>query len=71
MATRIKTRTVGVLLFPDFEPLDDFGPMEAFLIAECPGSKPEDPRPRTAKAAGVVMRQDLSQTLRQRHAERT
>jgi transcriptional regulator GlxA family with amidase domain len=39
------TRTVGVLLFPNFEPLDAFGPIEAFVIAEWPGSKSEDPRP--------------------------
>lgn len=29
-----KTRLVGVLLFPGFEPLDVFGPVEAFVIAE-------------------------------------
>jgi transcriptional regulator GlxA family with amidase domain len=39
------TRTVGVLLFPDFEPLDAFGPVEAFVIAEWPGSAAQDPRP--------------------------
>ncbi len=39
------TRTVGVLLFDGFEPLDAFGPVEAFVIAEWPGSKPGDPRP--------------------------
>lgn len=39
------TRTVGVLLFPEFEPLDVFGPVEAFVIAEWPGAKPDDPRP--------------------------
>ena len=45
MATRIKTRTVGALLFPDFEPLDAFGPFETFIIAEWPGARAEDPRP--------------------------
>lgn len=39
------TRTVGVLLFPQFEPLDAFGPVEAFVIAEWPGLTPEGPRP--------------------------
>lgn len=39
------TRTVGVLLFPEFEPLDAFGPIEAFVISEWPGSKADDPRP--------------------------
>ncbi len=45
MVARNRTRPVGVLLFPDFEPLDAFGPVEAFVISEWPGSKPEDPRP--------------------------
>jgi transcriptional regulator GlxA family with amidase domain len=45
MATFIATRTVGVLLFPEFEPLDAFGPVEAFVISEWPGTKPEDHRP--------------------------
>jgi transcriptional regulator GlxA family with amidase domain len=40
-----RTRIVGVLLFHEFEPLDAFGPVEAFVIAEWPGAKPEDPRP--------------------------
>jgi transcriptional regulator GlxA family with amidase domain len=31
------TRTVGLLLFPGFEPLDAFGPVEVFAIAEAPG----------------------------------
>ena len=44
MAAR-KTLVVGVLLFPEFEPLDAFGPVEAFVMAEWPDSKPEDPRP--------------------------
>jgi len=39
------TRTVGLLLFPEFEPLDAFGPVEAFVIAEWPGARPGDPRP--------------------------
>ncbi|HET7827089.1 MAG TPA: DJ-1/PfpI family protein, partial [Anaeromyxobacter sp.] len=39
------TRTVGVLLFPEFEPLDAFGPVEAFVIAEWPGATPQDARP--------------------------
>jgi transcriptional regulator GlxA family with amidase domain len=39
------TRTVGLLLFPNFEPLDAFGPVEAFVIAEWPGAKPDDARP--------------------------
>jgi len=45
MAHPIATRTVGILLFPDFEPLDVFGPAEAFVVAEWPGSSPADPRP--------------------------
>lgn len=36
---------MGVLLFPDFEPLDVFGPVEAFTVAEWPGSASYDPRP--------------------------
>ncbi len=39
------TRTVGLLLFPGFEPLDAFGPVEAFVISEWPGARPEDARP--------------------------
>jgi transcriptional regulator GlxA family with amidase domain len=38
-------RTVGLLLFPGFEPLDAFGPVEAFVMAEWPGAKPDDARP--------------------------
>jgi transcriptional regulator GlxA family with amidase domain len=53
-----RTRRVGVLLFPDFEPLDVFGPVEAFVIAEWPGARPEDARPfrvvTVAEAAGPV-----------------
>ncbi len=45
MPTASGTRTVGVLIFPGFEPLDAFGPIEACVVAEWPGSKPEDPRP--------------------------
>ena len=61
MATAIKTRTVGVLLFPEFEPLDAFGPVEAFTISEWPDAKPEDPRPFrivtvAREAAPVAMR---------------
>ena len=33
MSDSKKNRTVGVLLFQDFEPLDVFGPVEAFVIA--------------------------------------
>ena len=33
-------RTVGLLLFPGFEPLDAFGPVEAFAIAERDGAAP-------------------------------
>ena len=43
--TIASTRTVGLLLFAEFEPLDAFGPVEAFVIAEWPGSSPGDPRP--------------------------
>jgi transcriptional regulator GlxA family with amidase domain len=43
--TAPSTRTVGLLLFADFEPLDAFGPVEAFVIAEWPGSAPGEPRP--------------------------
>lgn len=39
------TKTIGVLLFPGFEPLDVFGPVEAFVIAEWPAAKPDDARP--------------------------
>jgi transcriptional regulator GlxA family with amidase domain len=45
MAWAQKSRVVGILVFPQFEPLDVFGPVEAFVIAEWPGSRPEDPRP--------------------------
>lgn len=45
MTSSRATRTVGVLLFPDFEPLDAFGPVEAFVIAEWPGAGPAEPRP--------------------------
>ena len=45
MVTARATRAVGLLLYPDFEPLDAFGPVEAFVIAEWPGSRVEDPRP--------------------------
>ncbi len=45
MASLRATRTVGVLLFPGFEPLDAFGPVEAFVISEWPGAAPTDPRP--------------------------
>jgi transcriptional regulator GlxA family with amidase domain len=45
MATPIRTRSVGLLLFPGFEPLDAFGPVEAFVMAEWPGSTAENPRP--------------------------
>jgi transcriptional regulator GlxA family with amidase domain len=38
MATPARQRTVGVLLFPGFEPLDAFGPVEAFAIASWPGA---------------------------------
>lgn len=39
------TRTAGILVFPDFEPLDAFGPVEAFVIAEWPETRPDEPRP--------------------------
>jgi transcriptional regulator GlxA family with amidase domain len=44
MTTR-RTRAVGLLLFPGFEPLDAFGPVEAFVIAEWPGAAPDAARP--------------------------
>ncbi|HTP29583.1 MAG TPA: DJ-1/PfpI family protein [Anaeromyxobacteraceae bacterium] len=61
MATAIKTRTIGVLLFPEFEPLDAFGPVEAFTIAEWPGASLKDRRPFrvvtvTQTVAPVAMR---------------
>jgi transcriptional regulator GlxA family with amidase domain len=34
----MEPRTVGVLLFPGFEPLDAFGPIEAFAVAERDGA---------------------------------
>jgi len=34
-----------MLLFPGAEPLDVFGPVEAFVVAEWPDSQPKDPRP--------------------------
>jgi transcriptional regulator GlxA family with amidase domain len=40
-----RTRTVGVLLFPRFEPLDVFGPVEAFVVARFPGQAEEPPFP--------------------------
>jgi transcriptional regulator GlxA family with amidase domain len=45
MAEPHATRTVGVLLFPGFEPLDAFGPVEAFVIAEWPGATVLQPLP--------------------------
>jgi transcriptional regulator GlxA family with amidase domain len=45
MTTTHRTRKVGVLLFHEFEPLDAFGPVEAFVIAEWPGAGPQDPHP--------------------------
>jgi transcriptional regulator GlxA family with amidase domain len=45
MSSEQKSRAVGVLVFPQFEPLDVFGPVEAFVVSEWPGSGPEDPRP--------------------------
>ena len=39
----MKTRTVGILLFPGFEPLDAFGPVEAFVIARFPGQESDEP----------------------------
>ncbi|HZZ85812.1 MAG TPA: DJ-1/PfpI family protein [Anaeromyxobacteraceae bacterium] len=38
-------RTIGVLLYPQFEPLDAFGPVEAFAIAEIPDADPGAPPP--------------------------
>ena len=32
----MRTRTVGLLLFPGFEPIDAFGPVEAFVLARFP-----------------------------------
>jgi transcriptional regulator GlxA family with amidase domain len=55
---RMRTRTVGVLLFPDFEPLDVFGPVEAFAIAQVPGEEPGGKSPfrmvAVAERAGPV-----------------
>jgi transcriptional regulator GlxA family with amidase domain len=34
----MEPRTVGLLLFPGFEPLDAFGPVEAFAVAERDGA---------------------------------
>jgi len=45
MVTPVKTWTMGVLLFPGFEPLDAFGPIEALVIAEWPSARPDDPPP--------------------------
>lgn len=61
MGTANRTRTAGLLLFPDFEPLDAFGPVEALVIAEWPGAGPQDPRPFrivtvAQSAAPVAMR---------------
>ncbi len=33
----MNVRTVGLVLFPGFEPLDAFGPVEVFAVAEAPG----------------------------------
>ncbi|HTT70052.1 MAG TPA: DJ-1/PfpI family protein [Anaeromyxobacteraceae bacterium] len=41
----MKTRTAGVLLFPGFEPLDAFGPMEALVISEWPPGAPGEAPP--------------------------
>lgn len=32
------TKTVGIVLYPDFEPLDVFGPVEAFVVARFLGT---------------------------------
>ncbi len=37
------TRTVGMLLFPGFEPLDAFGPLEAFVISRFSGRADDAP----------------------------
>ncbi len=39
----MRTRTVGLVLFPGFEPLDAFGPVEAFVVARFPGRVDDDP----------------------------
>jgi transcriptional regulator GlxA family with amidase domain len=58
-----RTRTVGVILFTDFEPLDVFGPVEAFVIAPSPGVPTREPPFQVvtvAELAGpVVMRGGL------------
>lgn len=59
--TTPRTRTVGLLLFPGFEPLDAFGPVEAFVISEWPGARLDSPRPFklvtvAAQAEAVAMR---------------
>lgn len=38
-------KTVGVLIYPQFEPLDAFGPVEAFAIAETPDAPADAPPP--------------------------
>ncbi len=39
----MRTRTVGRLLFQGFEPLDTFGPVEAFVVARVPDQAEGDP----------------------------
>ncbi len=38
-----KSRRVGLLLFPEFEPLDVFGPVEALTVAHFSGRDDDDP----------------------------
>lgn len=39
----MRTRTVGLLLFPGFEPIDAFGPVEAFVLARFPDQGDDAP----------------------------
>ena len=64
MTMEIKQRTVGVILFPGFELLDVFGPLEAFgmvpdrfklaIVAEKAGPVRERARPQALAEYGLA-----------------
>ncbi len=55
MSLETRTHTVGILLFPDAEPLDAFGPVEAFVIAEAARARPDDPRPFAVRVVAQTL----------------
>lgn len=50
----VRTRTVGLLLFPGFEPLDGFGPLEAFVVARFPGRGGDDGPPHPFRVVTIA-----------------